>query len=378
MSDFEENLGKTFLARARSLYIPPMPQLPHRQSLVEQVAGIIQEGILSRRWQGTLPARRALSNELQVSRNTIDAAIRSIQKEGLIKGVSRHRPHIVRARRKPSITHPDSVIYLDGRCLEDFAPSYLAEVLTFQQKVQSKGYGFILQTNMAGHTVYTPKSLRTWIKNERATCWVLAYQPPEIQKFFEEAGVATIVVGARSPGVRLPCIDLDLAATARHAANRLLTSGHQHLAFLRPRRVSSDVAAMEEGFEQARTRSSSASLWKFEHDFTEDSVAKCLAGALRKCRDLDAVIVTGVSDAMRCLGYLSAGAKRSREHPMSIISLEGDPLFEWLQPAISFYRTEQHAVSRKLCYWVDRRDRLGPKELALISPKPVFYFPSRI
>ena len=355
-----------------------MNVLPIRQSVVQQVADIIRDGILTRRWQGNLPARRALSSGLQVSRNTVDAAIHNIQKEGLIKSVSRHRSKIMKVRSKQTNLNPERVIYLDGRRLEDFSPFYRSELLVFQQKVQSKGYGFILQTNLTGHTLYTPKMLKSWINDERATCWFLASQPPEIQRYFEKAGVCSIVVGALAPGVMLPCLDLDLAATARHAANRLVACGHKGIAFLRPRRVSSDVMAMEQGFDQALLRSSSAECWKFEHDLTGESVAKCLASAQRKSKAMDAIITTSVADAMRVLGCLSAAANRKPGHPVTIVSLEGDPLFDWVEPMISYYDLGQNVVARKLCYLVDRRTRLDPRYKVLISPRHVAHFSSRI
>ncbi len=322
-----------------------------------------------------MPARRALAHELQVSRNTIDAAVRFIEKDGLIKPVSRHRSEIVRVRRKSAATHPDRIVYLDGRCLEDCAPLYRVELLVFQQLVQSKGYGFILQTNLAGHTVYTPHILKDWIRNERAICWFLAYQPPKIQKYFEEAGICSIVVGARAEGVNLPCLDFDQLATARHAGRRLEACGHRKIAFFRPRRDSSDVSAMEAGFKQAASGATLATFQTFAYDLSEDSMARCLSGALRKFQGMDAIITTCAADAMRCLGYLGVSGQKES---VTLVSLEGDPIFEWLQPAISHYQMERHLLARKLNSLVDRRSRLNPKDRILISPRQVLHFASRI
>ena len=64
-----------------------------RQSLPKLTAGVLRDGLLTGRWVGTLPGEIKLAQELGVGRNTIHAALRLLEAEGLLdkKGLGRSR-----------------------------------------------------------------------------------------------------------------------------------------------------------------------------------------------------------------------------------------------------------------------------------------------
>lgn len=354
-----------------------MHQIPHRVSLVDQVAALIREGIQTRRWKDRLPARRALSSELQVSRNTIDAALRILDTEELLQGVSRHRTRIKEGGILKSWESLPKVIYLDGRCLEEFSSSYLRAVLTFQIHVQAQGLGFLLQTNEPGHSIYSDSWLRNLIRQNSGCCWVLAAQPAKVQQFFKKSGAHTIVVGGLAKNVELPCIDLEWRATASHAVHRLLMLGYRRPMLLMPKRKSCDDEMMEAGFCEALQKSSSARANIAVHELSVDGVFRALARGFARTPDSDVIVCTSASSSLRALSYLSTQTSVRVSKDVSILSLEGDQFFDALQPAISYYWTDMHAYQRKLVQWVLRRHRLKSADRVGFSPVLVSHLSSR-
>jgi len=55
-----------------------------RQSLPELTVGVLRAGLLAGRWGGALPGETKLALELGVGRNTVQAALRLLEAEGLL------------------------------------------------------------------------------------------------------------------------------------------------------------------------------------------------------------------------------------------------------------------------------------------------------
>ena len=58
----------------------------HFLSHAQQLAKHLRSEILQGKWSGSMPGILLLEKELGVNRNTIDAALKLLEKEGLLKG----------------------------------------------------------------------------------------------------------------------------------------------------------------------------------------------------------------------------------------------------------------------------------------------------
>ncbi|MGK0184896.1 MAG: DNA-binding GntR family transcriptional regulator [Verrucomicrobiales bacterium] len=61
-----------------------MDLVPKRHSLLAETASILREAVRSGRWHENLPGERKLCQQMQIGRDTLRAAIRQIEREGLI------------------------------------------------------------------------------------------------------------------------------------------------------------------------------------------------------------------------------------------------------------------------------------------------------
>ena len=80
-----------------------MESLPRKQTLPELVIARLREGITEGEWEGALPAERALSEKLEVSRSTLRLAISQLKDEGWLTVVGK-RTMIVKRRRRTGRT----------------------------------------------------------------------------------------------------------------------------------------------------------------------------------------------------------------------------------------------------------------------------------
>jgi len=77
-----------------------MEDIPRRNLLVSQTVCHLRSRILSGYWVGRLPAERLLSGQLQVSRNTVRAALGQLQREGLTRSLHGSGTEIVGPTRR--------------------------------------------------------------------------------------------------------------------------------------------------------------------------------------------------------------------------------------------------------------------------------------
>ena len=71
--------------------MPPMS----RQSAAEQIAAHLREELGRGRWSETMPGQIRLADELGVARNTVEAALRQLEREGLLENQGPGRKRLI-------------------------------------------------------------------------------------------------------------------------------------------------------------------------------------------------------------------------------------------------------------------------------------------
>src|ERR1043165_9152539 len=66
-----------------------------RLSVIDQTAEHIREGLRDGRWSGKLPGMRPLAAELDVSKDTIMAALHKLEAEGLLANPGKSRRRVI-------------------------------------------------------------------------------------------------------------------------------------------------------------------------------------------------------------------------------------------------------------------------------------------
>jgi len=72
-----------------------MPQ-PQILSAAEQMAAYLRDELHKRRWKGTMPGVGRLSRELDINKNTIEAALALLEKEGYLVNQGPARRRLIR------------------------------------------------------------------------------------------------------------------------------------------------------------------------------------------------------------------------------------------------------------------------------------------
>ena len=148
----------------------------------EQVAAHLLEEISRGRWSETMPGARTLALELEVDRNTVEAALHRMEKQGLLVAQG--------AGRKRRIKLPEELAK---------PPGLRVAILLYEQSDQSLDYLIDCKNKLeaAGHTVfYAPshlteikmdvRRLARMVKKTEADAWVVLGGTREVLEWFAQ------------------------------------------------------------------------------------------------------------------------------------------------------------------------------------------------
>jgi DNA-binding LacI/PurR family transcriptional regulator len=164
-----------------------------------------------------------------------------------------------------------------------------------------------------------------------------------------EQPVPAIVTGSRHEGVRLPAVDFDNCAIARHAAGMLLARGHRRAALVLPDSGLAGDRATEQGFHEAFARGGHADaepvVWL--HDGTPAKICRALEPLNAAGSRPTAVLVSHVQHVFTVVTWLLTHGIRIPQD-VSLLSLRSDPDLAFLVPSIACYETTSEVFARTI------------------------------
>lgn len=205
---------------------------PRYLTLAQQVARSLEDDIRRSALQGSLPGERQLVEKLQVSRRTVRAAIEILRQKKLIRTAHGLETRILaQTARKSTRATVRTVGMLLPRPLDELKP-FANLVDKLQTLLYSNGFRLDTHYDQRYLSDRPAAALKRLIVRFPSAGWILVSAKRACQAWFCAQGVPTVLHGTAHDGVSLPCVDVDMLATSRHAANVLLRSGHRRIALV--------------------------------------------------------------------------------------------------------------------------------------------------
>jgi len=323
----------------------PLRLLSH----AEQLADYLRSELLRGRWSGGMPGILSLEAELRVNRNTMHAAMRLLEKEGLLVSGGRGRP-----RR---IVLP-----------EDFAPPSLrVAILLYEDVDQMTHYMVELRHAIqeAGHSAeFARKTLRdlgmdvkrvaNFVNKNGADAWVIVSGSREVLEWFAGQTKPAFAFFGRRRYVNLASTGPEKSEAYLAAVRRLAGLGHRRIVMLvREERRKPKPGTLEQVFlDELQTLGISSGSYNLP-DWEENpkSFHQCI-DALFKHTPPSALIIDEVPfffAAQHHLAQLGIVAPRD----ISMICLDSDPGFPWFQPPISHVAWKPGPMVRRAVDWTN-------------------------
>lgn len=328
-----------------------MTPLLQRSSLVAEAMNALREAIAAGEWRDTLPGELDLCRQLHISRVTLRAALAGLERGGLIEGGQGKRRRIkANAEPRACATRSRVILMLSPQPMHRLGSTTLFWLDSLRQGLADAGYKFEVVVNTAVYASKPKRRLERWLAETNPAGLLLYRTTPAMQDWFANCGCPAVIAGSRHEDVTLPAVDIDYAATCRHAVGQLRAHGHDHLAFLLPRSGLAGDLESERGFREGleQTRNPKAAGHVTHHDGTRGSVVAALAAVQAKSPRPTGYLVAHAPHALTATGFLVRQGARFRGD-VALISRDDDPILEHVVPSVARYSMESGYFARQVC-----------------------------
>jgi len=183
------------------------------------------------------------------------------------------------------------------------------------------------------------------VKETDAGAWILYQCPGNIQQWFHQQKIPTLIRGYPSPEVEIPFIDEDWEAAAFHAGNLLIRNRHHRIGLLMPDSKLAGLAATERGLRKAFP-DSEAVITIIEKGRAEN-VAHALNRSLRLKNPPTAIVATRSRQTLSMISWM-AQHQLSVPRDLSLVTITSEPWFEHILPKPSHYFSDPANLARSV------------------------------
>jgi DNA-binding LacI/PurR family transcriptional regulator len=324
-----------------------------RVLLAEQVAQSIEREIDAGRWREWLPSERSLQRVLNVSRQTVRAALERLQAAKRI-AVEPYRGYRIaaspRARARAQSAASREVGVICAEAVYQMPPRFIQVLDVFRALCAEAGVNVEVMEGVRFKRTDPGRIMPRLVRSNPKACWVLVLADRRMQEWFERSGEPAVVYGNVYAGLKLSGAGINYHACIRHATSLLLAKGHRRIAL-----VAYDVRRAGEqdtvrGFREA-----------FEAQRGDEAVPVVLerpdSDATALCRQLDRVLQSPQRPTAFVISHThhyatvathlaNCGLRIPRD--VSLICRSEDPFLQFMRPTPAFYRANMDVAARLL------------------------------
>ncbi len=346
-----------------------MHAVPPRPSLITHSADFLREALLRGEWQEVLPPERTLCIRMRISRPTLRAVLRQLEREGVIGAVVKKRRQIFAHPQVRGKAVASRLIALLTPVPQQAMPPFvLFWVEALRELLSESGYQLELHAIPHCFTDKPAGGLKKLTQRVPAAAWVMFRSTPLMQRWFFEQQLPAIIAGSCAGDMGLPSVDLDYRATCRHAATMLMQKGHRRIALLLPDSAHGGDADSAQGFREAFA-TCEAQPCVVQHHETAEQVIKSLDETLRRKPAPTAFLVARSIHTLTVVTHLlRLGHKLPRD--FAIVSRDNDAFLDHVVPKVTRYSADAAKFAKRLAKLVLELAQTGHT-----STKPVRLMP---
>ncbi len=334
-------------------------------SAAEQVAIHLRQELVSGRSEERFPGIHQLAAELGVNHKTVSAALRLLQKEGVLVGQGRGRRQLVLGRAEEKDQGLKISILVPQR--EDRKQDYVLEV--YRQLAEAGHH-----VRFASKTLYGLRGdidrLGLYIEENKADAWVVLGGMRDELECFMEQSIPVFALLGRARRLSVAGIAPDKIPAMRAAVKQLVDYGHRRIVLLvRPERRIPEPGFFERAF-LAELDSYDIPSGRYHlPDWNENPTD--FQACLKKLFQFSPPTALLVDEPMFLTVTLQFCLNQKFLVPedVSIVCTDPDPSFSWCEPTVAHIHWDSGVWARRIVRWAAnvRRDKKDVRQTLTLA-----------
>lgn len=334
----------------------------------EQVAAHLCDELRRGRWHGLMPGVLRLSAELDIGRNTVEAALQLLEQQSVLvpQGVGRRR-RITAADAKVERPLRVAILDLEPPALA-LAEGYMAELLHL---LSEAGHSVFFAAKCLQELRMDVGRVARLVGQTEADAWVVSAGSRGVLEWFAAQPVPAFALFGRRRELPLAGVGPDKVSATVAATRALIELGHRRIVLLTRRLRRLPTPGMSERSFLDELAAQGIETGEYNLPDWEETIQGFHARLAELFRHTPptALIIDEAPFLVAALQFLGGRGLRV-PGDVSLVCTDADPAFDWCQPPISHIRWDSRPVVRRIVSWVanvshgkpDQRQTLTPAE----------------
>lgn len=323
-------------------------------SAAEQVAAHLRGELLNGIWNGLMPGGDKLAAELGVGRDTVEAALKRLEKEGFLVNQGRRRGRLIAL---PADGNTAKRLRL-GILLDERVNRRLDYVVAFEHELAQAGHAVLNPPRTMSELGQEVKRIAAMVKKIEADAWLVLGGSREVLEWFAAREASVFAIFGRRRSLRIAAVGPDKMTAIKEVVEALVGLGHRRIVLLtRKRRLWPSPGQFEMAFLDSLTAHgiTPGPYHLPEWEETIDGLHARLESLFRLTPPT-ALIIDEAPFFVAAQHFLAQRGLAVPEH-VSLVCNDADPAFDWCKPPVSHIRWNGGPVVRRILQWASNLSR---------------------
>ncbi len=318
-------------------------------SKIEQVAAFLRAELAGGRWEGAMPGRVELAAELGIYERTVEAALRLLEKEGVLIPQGAGRRRLIAQVGEPVKVALKVRILLYVRI--DKGLPFHVDLL---HRLADLGHAAAYAEKSLHDLGMDAKRVAAYVKSEEADAWIVCAGSREILEWFAAQPVPAFAQYGWSLGLPMAGIRIDKIGAMRTAIRRLHAFGHRRIVLMvQQEGIKPRFGLFEQTFMDELNALGIVTGPYNLPDWGNESAGfhRCLDSLFQHTPPTALIL----SEARLFIAAYFHLARRGITAPRDVSMVCDDPdiAFCWCEPPVSHIRWDSRPVANRIVQWVD-------------------------
>lgn len=343
-------------------------------SLSEAVEQTLIQAFEAGRLEGRLPGERRLCVMLQVSRMTLRPALQELERRGWIRTVpGQFREVLKPLKPRSGRVSPRRIVHLSPIPVRELEPFFVLSLDYLREMLGRRSILLITENRPECYGPNFRRALMRLAAESQPDLWLLGRSTRAMQAWFLHQHYKHVVLGSAFEAKAHSTVDLEHAATARHAATTLGRMGHKRVAVIvRDSQLAGDQKSVE-GFLDGAAGQAGAPMQAeaLAHDGSPADIIRAVDRIMKLSPRPTGIFSAGGLQTVTIMTRLfELGIRVPRE--MSIISRDDEPALDFVTPTPARYTRPSEKFAHGVLRQIERQLRFRDARARAVRLYPEF------